>query len=353
VKHHRSPTGSALKRRSLLGAAAALPALGVLRSRGAMAQAPREIRMIDAGGLSGRSIQAGYIEPFTRKTGTRVVQQSPNPLGRLVAMVEANVRDTVIYDLPSAAMRTAATLGLIEPINWPRVAPAPMFTEARHDFGFGHQFFSTVMCWRKGVKPLASWADFFNTRDFPGPRAVPAYPNFALAFALLGSGVRPANLFPLDVEAALARLTAIKDDVAVWWKSGESPPELLRSNDIHYAIAWSGRIAGDPLIDFTFVDGMLDMSYFTIVKGASNEDKAAAWQLLHEASLAENQARAAAVVSYTGPSPDLEALLPRDKLDQYPTIRKNKDVQWLQDADWWEANGARVGARWEEFLDSL
>lgn len=342
-----------MKRRTLLRATAGLPAFGILRSRDAAAQGGREIRMIEAGGRSGRSVQVGYIEPFERRTGIRVARQSPNPLGRLEAIVEADDRDTVLFELVSASMRTALTLGLIEPINWARVEPGPMFTEARHEYGFGFQFFSTVMCWRKGVKPLTSWADFFNTREFPGPRAVPDYPHLSLPFALLAAGVRPANLFPLDLEAAFGGLNAIKDEVAVWWKSGESPPELLRGNEIHYAIAWSGRVAGDPLIDFTFVDGMLDLSYLTIVKGAKNEDKRAAWQFLNEVSKVENQARAAGVISYTGPSPDLEPLLARDRLDQFPTIKKNKDVQWLQDADWWEANGAAVWPRWEEFMDSL
>jgi putative spermidine/putrescine transport system substrate-binding protein len=341
-----------MRRRTLLSATVAIPASGILGSRPSRAQA-RTIRMVEAGGRSGESVQAGYIDPFTRKTGIQLERSSPNPLGRLKAIVDDGARDTVLYELPGGSMHAAMTLGLLEPINWARVDPAAMFSEARNDFGFGHQFFSTVMSWRRGVRPPASWADFFNTRDFPGTRAIPEYPNLALPFALLASGVRPNDLFPLDVDAAIAKLTEIKDSVVVWWKSGESPPELMRRGSVDYAIAWSGRIAGEPLIDFTFVDGMLNLSYFTIVKHSTTEDQLAAWQFLHEASLAENQARAAAVISYTGPSPDLEPLLPRDRLDQYPTIKRNKDVQWFQNGDWWEANGAAVADKWERFLDSL
>ena len=308
---------------------------------------------MDAGGRSGDSIQVGYVDPFTRRTGIAVERTSPNPLGRLEAIVDDGAGDTVLYDLPGGSMHAAITLGLIEPINWARVDPGAMFTEARHDFGFGHQFFSTVMSWRRGVKQPRNWVDFFNTRDFPGPRALPEYPHLVLPFALLGAGVRPDKLFPLDVDAAIAKLTEIKDSVVVWWKSGDSPPDLMRRGSVDYAIAFSGRVAGDPLMDFTFVDGMLNLSYFTIVKGSRAEDKLAAWQFLHEVSLVENQARAAGVISYTGPSPDLEPLLPRDRLDQYPTIRRNKDVQWFQNGDWWEANGAVVIDKWEVFLDSL
>jgi putative spermidine/putrescine transport system substrate-binding protein len=339
-----------MKRRTLLGAAAALPAFNIIRAR---AQTGREIGLIEAGGRSGLSIEAGYIEPFVRKTGIKVYRQGGNALGRLKAIVAENETDNVLFELLQGTMRVAMKLDLIEPIDWARVDPDAMFSEARHDYGFGYRFFSTVMCWRKGVKVPVDWADFFNTKDYPGPRALPNYPDLCLAFALLGSGVKPENLFPLDLDRAFAKLNEIKDDVAVWWKSGESPHELMNSGEIDYAISFSGRIADDPDIQFTFSDAMLNVSYFTIVKGARREDKLAAWQFLHEVSLVENQAKAAELISYTGPSPDLEPLLPQDRLSQFPTIKRNKDMQWLQNAEWWEDHGAAAEDRWEEFIDSL
>ena len=46
----------------------------------------------------------------------------------------------------------ARKLGLIEKIDWVAVNPAPMFPEAKNDYGFGYQYFSTIMAWRKGAK---------------------------------------------------------------------------------------------------------------------------------------------------------------------------------------------------------
>ncbi|HEU5096136.1 MAG TPA: ABC transporter substrate-binding protein, partial [Reyranella sp.] len=76
-----------MKRRAFVGAAVGLPALSVLESVGARAEV-NEIRMIEAGGKSGDSIQVGYIEPFTKKTGIKVIRDNPNPLGKLRALVE-------------------------------------------------------------------------------------------------------------------------------------------------------------------------------------------------------------------------------------------------------------------------
>mgnify|MGYP006921745790 CR=1 FL=1 len=72
-----------MKRRTFVGVAAAgLPALSILGAGSARAQV-KEIRMIEAGGKSGESVEVGYIEPFTKKTGIKVIRESPNPLGKL------------------------------------------------------------------------------------------------------------------------------------------------------------------------------------------------------------------------------------------------------------------------------
>ena len=65
------------------------------------------------------------------------------------------------------------------------------------------------------------------------------------------------------------------------------------------------------------------------------------------------QAKAAGVISYTGPSPDLDALLPKDKLWQYPTSKQNKAVQYFENAEWWAENGEAVNKKWEAFKLSL
>ncbi len=342
-----------MKRRTFVGAAAAsLPAVSILGAGSARAQV-KEIRMIEAGGKSGESVEVGYIEPFTKKTGIKVIRESPNPLGKLRALVESGQTSTVLMELGSGGMLQARNLKLIEPIDWAAVAPQPMFPEAKHEYGFGYQYFSTIMAWRAGAKAPKTWADFFNTKDFPGKRCLPDYPNYAISFALLATGITPDKLFPLDVDTAFKKLNEIKKDIAVWWKAGAQAPQLMKDNEVQYAICWSGRVVGDPAFGVNFAGGMADLSYFTIVKNSKAEDRAAAYKLMHEMSIAANQAKAATVVSYTGPSPELDALLPKDKLAEYPTSKQNKDVQWVENAEWWAANGEAVNKKWEAFKLSL
>src|ERR1700722_766561 len=165
-----------MKRRTFVGAAAAsLPALSILTAGGARAQS-KEIRMIESGGLSGDSIQVGYIDPLKTKTGINVIRESPSSLGKLRALVESGQTSATMFELGSGVVLQAKKLGLIEPIDWAAVAPAAMFPEAKAEYGFGYQYFSTIMAWRAGAKEPKNFTEFFDIKAFPGKRCLPDYP---------------------------------------------------------------------------------------------------------------------------------------------------------------------------------
>ena len=344
-----------MKRRSVikgLGIAGILPLASIVRPGLVRAQV-REIRMIEAGGKSGESIEVGYGNPFTAKTGIKLVRESPGPLGKLRAMVESGKITATLFELGSGTLVHAKSLGLIDKLDWAAINPMPMFPEARNEYGFGYQYYSTGMAWRKGAKEPQNWADFFNTKDFPGKRAIPDYVGSAIPFALLADGVAQDKLFPLDLDRGIKKLLSIRRDISVLWKAGAQAPQLLKDNEVQYAIAWSGRIVEEPDLVFSFKQAMADLSFICVIKGSPKAEQEAAAKLFYEMSVPENQARAAAVIAYTGPSPQLDALLPKDKLYMYPTAKANKDVQWVQNAEYWAQYGEEANKKWEEFKLSL
>ncbi|MER8792530.1 ABC transporter substrate-binding protein [Mesorhizobium sp. M0983] len=308
-----------------------------------------EIRIIDAGGASGESIEKGYIPPFTQKTGVKVVRESPNDLGKLRAMVESGNISAVLIELVGTEVQQAKALNLLEPLDWDAIAPLPIFPEARDDYALGYQYYSTIMTWRKDAKAPSNWADFWNVKDFPGKRALPDIAFYAIPIALLADGVKPGQLYPLDLDRAFKSLKKLSPDVAVWWATGAQPPQLLNDNEVQYAVAWSGRVTAEPMLDYSFNQGLIDISFFTVPRGANPAQKAAAMKLLHEMTVPENQAVAASVISYTGNSPDLDALLPKDRIGQFPTAKQNKDVQVGYDLKWWFDHGQEVEERWLSF----
>jgi putative spermidine/putrescine transport system substrate-binding protein len=224
-----------------------------------------------------------------------------------------------------------------------------MYPEAKMPDAFGYQYFSTLIAWEKGGKKPASWADFWNVKDFPGKRALPDYASYALPLALLADGVKPENLYPLDVDRAFASLQKIKAHVAVWWTSGAQAPQLLEDREVKYAAAWSGRIVGNPKLEYTYNQALLQVSYFVVPKGADPASKAAAMGLLQEMSQLKNQAVASSIIPYTGASPGIEKTIARDKVNDYPTSEANKKLQVLSDPTWTAENVKLIEKRWQEF----
>ena len=339
-----------MKRRTLIAGASALPLVSIIRP--GIAQV-RELRMIEAGGKSGESIEVGYGNPFTAKTGIKLVRESPGPLGKLRAMVESGKITAAMFELGSGTLLHAKSLNLIEKLDWAAINPQPMFPEAKNEYGFGYQYYSTGMAWRKGAKAPQNWADFFNTKDFPGKRAIPDYHQYAIPFALLAEGVPLDKLFPLDIDRGLKKLLSIRRDISVLWKAGAQAPQLLKDNEVQYSIAWSGRIVEEPTLEFSYSQAMADLSFICTIKGAPKAEQEAAAKLYYEMSVPENQAKAAAVIAYTGPSPNLDALLPKDKLHLYPTASANKAKQFVNNAEYWAQYGEEVNKKWEEFKLSL
>ena len=193
--------------------------------------------------------------------------RAPSSLGKLRALVESGQGGTTLFELGSGIVLQAKKLGLIEKLDWAAINPAPMFPEAKNEYGFGYQYFSTIMAWRKGAKEPQNFVEFFDTKAFPGKRTLPDYPHYCLPFALQAAGVPIDKLFPLDVDLAFKKLNEIKKDVAVWWKAGAQPPQLMKDNEVQYAICWSGRVVGDPAFGLSFAGGKADLSYIADRQG--------------------------------------------------------------------------------------
>lgn len=315
-----------------------------------LAASGKSIRLIDSGGTTGESIAAAYIPPFTAKYGAQVIQESPSSLGKLRAMVESGQVNAALFELGSPTFAQARELDLLEKLDWSAINPDPMFPDARNNYGMGYQYFSTLMAWRDGNAAPRTWTDFFDVQRFPGTRCLSSFPHFTLPFALLADGVDMASLFPLDVDRAIRKLESIKSHVSVWWTTGAQPIQLLKDNEVQYAIAWSEGIDRQPGIQATFNQGMYDIAWLVVPRGQDPVSKDLAMKFLHEVTVAKNQLVAARVLPLSGNSPQLEGLIGAKEFQSFPTAKANLQVQFKQNAEWWAKFGPEVNKIWLNFL---
>src|SRR5260370_487775 len=137
-----------------------------------------------------------------------------------------------------------------------------------------------VMAYRtdafKGAAPK-DWADFWNTKKFPGDRAMGGtgaggWPE--IEFALMAAGVPAAKLYPLDIDKAFASYDEIKKAVVKWWDTGAVPIQLLTDREVAMTTVWNGRIAalqaaGVPAA-ISWDQGLMKRDAWGIVNGAIN-----------------------------------------------------------------------------------
>lgn len=170
--------------------------------------------------------------------------------------------------------------GLLVPLS--DVIPTDLLEEGTYDeYGYAAEIYGINLAWNTDVydgdAAPTSAVDIFDTENFPGKRCMYQYPQFGgtLEIALLADGVAAEDLYPLDVDRALAKLDTIKDDI-VWWSDGDESIRLITSGECDLGIAWSGRVFnaanadGAPLA-LTWNDAVYTSSYYSIPVGAPDQ----------------------------------------------------------------------------------
>ncbi|PSJ54209.1 extracellular solute-binding protein [Kumtagia ephedrae] len=313
------------------------------------AQEVKELHVMHSGGEYGDALHKCVEEQLLKEAGIKVVAETPGGFAKMQAQATSGVITNATTDGSTGDLYRLIAADLLEPIDWAKLNPQPMFDEAKHEYGFGAQYYSTIMAWRSDVPAPRNFVDFFDTEKFAGRRVLPDYPEFVLAFAAMGDGMTPEEVSKgLDLDRAFKTLERVKDDT-IWWQSGAQPAQLLKDQEAQYAIAWSGRVADQEGVSYSFNQGMLDISWWMVAKGISDEQRDMLYRWIQAQSVPENQKCLVEVIPYPGASPDLEKMVPEDLAKTFPTYSENKKVQWLINGKWWHDNAAEVERRWNEF----
>jgi putative spermidine/putrescine transport system substrate-binding protein len=307
---------------AIVAAAFALPAL-----------AQSSLTVVNFGGANANAQKKAFYEPF-EKTGTQIVPVEYNgEQAKIKAMVEAKKVTWDVVELESPDVGRGCDEGLFEPLDYSKIGNKADFAPkaAVTDCGVGIFVWSTVMAYNgdKLKQAPKTWADFWDTKKFPGKRGLRKGARYNLEFALLADGVKPEDVYkvlatPAGADRAFKKLTELKPAIQ-WWEAGAQPPQFLVAGDVVMSSAYNGRIDAarreGKNLKITWTNGIYDLEYFAIVKGSPNRD--AAYKFLKLALSPDAQAEYARNIAYGPTNTKALAKLDAKTLADLPTAPQN------------------------------
>jgi putative spermidine/putrescine transport system substrate-binding protein len=215
------------------------------------------ITVADVGGAVAPAIKAAFYDPFEKETGIKVVGvvHDSDPVTQFKLLVDAK---TFIWDVcmvtPDHVARLSKPKNYLADLNIPQSEAKDILPGMLTNQWLGFSVFGIVMAYRtdKFATAPTSWADYWDTKKFPGRRGLYKSGWGVLEMALLADGVAPKDLYPLDVDRAFKKLDAIRNDVNVWWSAGAQNTQTLQNGEVDISDTWSARgyaaiAAGAPL----------------------------------------------------------------------------------------------------------
>src|SRR5258708_26778249 len=210
-------------------------------------------------GVYGRAQAVAMLHPYgeEKRVGVRIAEYDGG-LDHLREEVAARNYDWDVIDFELDDAVAACREGLLEPIEMESLPPGANGTPAHQDFvagalgpcWVGSVVFSQILAYapqRFPANQARTLSDFFDTRNFPGPRALRrSGPKFNLEMALLADGVRPEKVYPLlstraGVNRAFAKLATLRNSI-VWWTHPSEPIEMLANGRAVMATALNGDV---------------------------------------------------------------------------------------------------------------
>jgi putative spermidine/putrescine transport system substrate-binding protein len=215
-----------------------------------------------------------------------------------------------------------------------------------------------VMAYRtdafKGAVP-SGWADFWNTRKFPGDRTLigaGSGNNPELEFALLAAGVPADKLYPLDLDMAFSSYDKIKVDVVKWWETGAVPPQMLTDREVVMASVWNGRMAalqkaGVPA-EISWKQGLSKRDCWAVPKGAAN--RANAMKFIAFSTMPVPQARLSSLIPYGFVNDKSAGYMTEDQMKVLPSAPDIRAQLVPYNYQWWVDNRDTVITRFNKWL---
>ena len=330
--------------------------------------ADRRIVVTAGGGAYGKAQVEAYFKPFMKETGIEVhATLSGLSLAEKKAQVETGNVTADLVSMGFADVEIMSANDWLVPIDYNQFRTEDLdniSADDRHQYGMGFIYWAEVLAYRSDVfEPGShpkSWADVWDTEQFPGPRSMgDASYRYSFECPLMAEGVPLDKVYPIDIDRALNSYSRIRGDVVAWWgKSAALPAQLINDKEVVMCSVANGRIkevveSGAP-VGVEWNQGILYHTAYAVLNGAKNVEDT--MKLLAFVARPESQARMAEIIAYGPPNKKAFDHIPPEVAKNLPTNPAYRDNMILKNDAWWVAEGTPgksnrelVIEKWEEW----
>lgn len=312
------------------------------------------------GGAAQKAHVDSYFTPWADENGVEIRQDSPTDYAKIAAQVDAGKVSWGVVEVEPNYATSACADGKLEKL------PAEVIDAAKEagvdeakmgDCAIPNLAYTFSIAYNTdefGDEHPTTWAEFFDTKKFPGKRGFWKYATGGIfEAALLADGVKPEDLYPLDLDRAFKKLDTIKKDI-VWYDTGDQQVQLVASGEAPLVQAWNGRIvqaaeAGEPVAN-EYSENLVSYDQVAVPKGYENAELAFEWMTWFVKN-AQAQADDAVASNYGPITPAAIDLVPEDKRDELAGS-ENVDGQSaaVMDYTYWAENYDSVTEKFNSWI---
>lgn len=328
------------------------------------AHAQETMTITSYGGAYQASEDKAYFQPFSQKTGVKILQDEwNNEVSKLKAMVDTGQVSWDVVDVEPAIALQGCDEGWLEKIDYTALEldRNQFIKGSALDCAVGTIVFGTIYAYDVDKFPNGgpqTAADFWDVKKFPGPRSLRKSPKTTLEFALIADGVPTSDVYkvlstPEGIERAFAKLDEIRPNVKVWWTAGAQPVQLLADGEVAMATAWNGRIFDAVKNDnkkFKIVwDGQaLDFNLWAIPKGAKQLELSNKFiKFTMDPDVMSKQSQ---YISYGPTLLEATKRVPAAILADLPTAPENMKNAYPVSAEFWADHDEELTERFNNWL---
>ena len=292
-----------------------------------------------------------FFNPFSQATGVKVIGTTGSAYAKVKAMVESGNISWDMISADAAAYESEVRDGLLQPIDYSIVKADGIPAEYRRKYGVGYMKFAQNLAWDRAKFPNGLTPAQFFDPTVKARRVMGFFPYYNLEFALLADGVKPTDLYPLDIDRALKVIDRIKDQI-VGFKPSSDVQALIQQGEVDAAYASGGRVtnaiqAGSNWT-FGYDASVSVVEYWAVLKGATNT--AEAMKFINFASQPEQQAELPRHIFYGPTNVDALKLVDPALAKNLPGNPENEKRGIVLNSKWWNENLEAVSSRWNTYI---